>query len=143
VLTKPAAATAIGRAGFNVVSCAGNHCLDWGNDALLQSIANLRRANVEVIGAGDNIQAARKPAIRTLADGTRVAMLAYCSILPMGYWADERRPGCAPMRAHTLYEQIEHDQPGTPARIHTYAHADDLASMVADIRARHLGRLST
>ena len=51
------------------------------------------------------------------------------------------RPGCAPMRAHTLYEQVEHDQPGTPARIHTWAHAGDLAAMQADIRAaRSAGR---
>ena len=39
------------------------------------------------------------------------------------------------MRAHTIYEQIEHDQPGTPPRIHTFAHRDDLAAMEADIRA--------
>jgi poly-gamma-glutamate capsule biosynthesis protein CapA/YwtB (metallophosphatase superfamily) len=62
-------------------------------------------------------------------------LLAYSSILPQDYWATERRPGCAPMRAHTLYEQIEHDQPGTPARIHTFAHREDLAAMQADIRA--------
>ncbi|HEU4651993.1 MAG TPA: CapA family protein, partial [Croceibacterium sp.] len=67
--------------------------------------------------------------------GTRVAILAYSSILPHAYWADERRPGCAPMRAFTVYEQIEHDQPGTPARIHTYPHRDDLAAMESDIRA--------
>jgi len=53
----------------------------------------------------------------------------------MAYWADERRPGCAPMRAFTVYEQIEHDQPGTPARIHTYPHREDLDAMSADIRA--------
>jgi poly-gamma-glutamate synthesis protein (capsule biosynthesis protein) len=39
------------------------------------------------------------------------------------------------MRAHTLYEQVEHDQPGTPARVHTFPHREDLAAMEADIRA--------
>ena len=39
------------------------------------------------------------------------------------------------MRAHTVYEAIEHDQPGTPVRIHTYPHREDLAAMCADIRA--------
>ena len=39
------------------------------------------------------------------------------------------------MRAHTIYEQIEHDQPGTPPRIHSYPHRDDLAAMEEDIRA--------
>jgi poly-gamma-glutamate synthesis protein (capsule biosynthesis protein) len=39
------------------------------------------------------------------------------------------------MRALTLYEQIEHDQPGTPARAITHAHRGDLAALLADIRA--------
>jgi poly-gamma-glutamate synthesis protein (capsule biosynthesis protein) len=37
------------------------------------------------------------------------------------------------MRAHTIYEQIEHDQPGTPARIRTHAHRGDLAALLAAI----------
>ena len=135
VLTQPSAAAALGRAGFDVISCAGNHCLDWGNEALFDTIRNLEAAGIAVVGAGRDIAAARRPVVRTLADGTRVAWLAYCSILPQAYWAEERRPGCAPMRAHTVYEQIEHDQPGTPARVHTYAHREDLAAMQADIRA--------
>jgi poly-gamma-glutamate synthesis protein (capsule biosynthesis protein) len=135
VMAQPACAAAIARAGFDVLSFAGNHCLDWGNEAFFETLQHLDQAGIAVVGAGADIAAARKPVVRTLADGTRVAILAYCSILPQAYWAESGRPGCAPMRAHTLYEQIEHDQPGTPARIHTYAHAADLAAMEADIRA--------
>jgi poly-gamma-glutamate synthesis protein (capsule biosynthesis protein) len=135
VLARPEGAAALGRAGFDIISMAGNHCMDWGQEAFFETKANLEAANMAVVGAGANIMAARTPVIRTLGDGTRVAMLAYSSILPHAYWADERRPGCAPMRAHTVYEQIEHDQPGTPARIHTYPHREDLAAMEADIRA--------
>jgi poly-gamma-glutamate synthesis protein (capsule biosynthesis protein) len=135
VLAQPDGAAALGRAGFDVISCAGNHCLDWGNDALAESIAHLRAAGIDVVGAGRNIEEASAPVFRQLGDGTRVALLAYCSILPMSYWAEQSRPGCAPMRAHTLYEQIEHDQPGTPPRIRTFAHTDDLAAMCAAIRA--------
>jgi hypothetical protein len=58
----------------------------------------------------------------------------YCSILPMNYWADERRAGCAPMRAWTHYEQIEPDQPGTPCRVHTVANREDLAALQHDVR---------
>ena len=123
VLAKPECAAAIARAGFDVLSFAGNHCLDWGNEAFFETLSHLEAAGVAVVGAGADIAAARRPVIRTLADGTRVAFLAYSSILPQAYWAEARRPGCAPMRAHTLYEQVEHDQPGTPARIHTWAHA--------------------
>ena len=135
VLARPAGAAALARAGFDVISFAGNHCLDWGNEAFAETLAHLKAAGLDVIGAGENIVAARRPGIRTLADGTRVAFLAYSSILPQAYWAEANRPGCAPLRAHTYYEQIEHDQPGTPPRVHTFAHAGDLAAMQADIRA--------
>ena len=134
VLARPAGAAALGRAGFDIISLAGNHVLDWGRDAFADTVANLRAAGVAVVGAGSDIAEARRPVLSVLSDGTRVATLAYCSILPMAYWADERRPGCAPMRAYTVYEQIEHDQPGTPPRVHTYPHRDDLAAMEDDIR---------
>lgn len=135
VLARPEGAAALGRAGFDVISMAGNHVMDWGHEAFYETRRHLENAGMSVVGAGANIVEARRPVIRTLGDGTRVAFLAYSSILPHSYWADERRPGCTPMRAFTVYEQIEHDQPGTPARVHTYPHREDLAAMKADIRA--------
>ena len=135
VLARPDGAAALARAGFDLISMAGNHVLDWGNDAFFETKAHIEHAGMQVVGAGANIAEARKPARYTLADGTTVACLAYSSILPMNYWADERRPGCAPMRAFTVYEQIEHDQPGTPPRTHSFPHREDLAAMEADIRA--------
>lgn len=135
VLARPEGADALARAGFDVISMAGNHVLDWGNDAFFETKANLERVGLKVVGAGATIAEARQPVKLTLGDGTTVAILAYSSILPQSYWADDRRPGCAPMRAHTVYEQIEHDQPGTPPRTHTYAHREDLAALEGDIRA--------
>jgi poly-gamma-glutamate capsule biosynthesis protein CapA/YwtB (metallophosphatase superfamily) len=135
VLARPDGAQSLSKAGFDIISMAGNHCMDWGREAFFETKGNLEGAGISVVGAGANIVEARKPVIKTLEDGTRVAFLAYSSILPHSYWADERRPGCVPMRAHTVYEQIEHDQPGTPARVHTYPHREDLAAMQADIRA--------
>jgi len=93
----------------------------------------LKGEGISVIGVGKNIEEARKPAILE-SKGNRVAFLAYNTILPMGYWAEANRPGCAPMRAWTLYEQIEHDQPGTPCRIHTFPHREDLEAMGEDIK---------
>jgi poly-gamma-glutamate synthesis protein (capsule biosynthesis protein) len=128
----PAIAAALEDAGFKVVSFAGNHCMDWGPEGFFDTISNLREAKLEVVGVGATIEQARAPVL-VEARGRRIAFLAYSSILPMGYWAEERRPGCAPMRAFTIYEQIEHDQPGTPARVHTYPHRDDLAALAADV----------
>lgn len=131
--TPRASADAFRRAGFTVVSFAGNHCMDWGPDALFDTIDALKASGLEVVGVGANIAEARKPVI-VEAKGRRIALLAYSSILPIGYWAEENRPGCAPMRAWTLYEQIEHDQPGTPCRVHTFPNRDDLAALVKDVR---------
>jgi len=135
VLARPEGADALARAGFDVISMAGNHVLDWGNEAFFETLANLQRVGIVPVGAGKDIAQARRPASFTLPDGSTVAILAYSSILPQSYWADERRPGCAPMRAFTHYEQIEHDQPGTPPRIRSWPHAEDLAAMEQDIRA--------
>lgn len=129
---KPDIARAIKGAGFDVVSFASNHCMDLGREAFFDTIGALTKEGLSVIGVGRNIEEARKPAI-TECRGTRIAFLAYNSILPEGYWADVDRPGCVPMRAFTLYEQVEHDQPGTPCRVHTFPHRDDLKAMVDDI----------
>lgn len=131
---RASTAAALADAGFSVVSFAGNHCLDWGPDGLFDTIDHLRAAQLEVVGVGRDIVQARRPVIVT-SQGVRVGFLAYSSILPSHYWAEANRPGCAPLRAHTVYEPIEPDQPGTPARIHTYAHQADLAALRADIVA--------
>lgn len=131
----PSGAEAIARAGFDVVSFASNHCMDWGREAFEDTIAALAEASLKVVGAGSDIREARAPVIAQVRDNAaKVAFLAYNSILPLGYWATADRPGCAPLRAHTVYEPIEHDQPGTPCRIHTYANREDLQGMMDDIR---------
>jgi poly-gamma-glutamate capsule biosynthesis protein CapA/YwtB (metallophosphatase superfamily) len=129
---KPEIAAALKDAGFSVVSFAGNHCMDWGLEAFSDTIENLKAQDLAVVGAGANIAAARAP-VFLQQNGVRIAFLAYSSILPMSYWAEANRPGCAPMRAFTVYEQIEHDQPGTPARIHTFPHRDDLRALAQDV----------
>ena len=129
----PRIAGAIKKAGFKVVSFASNHSLDAGVDAFYDTLDNLAKENLKVIGAGRNIEEARRPAIIE-SKGTRVAFLGYNSILKEGYWADEKRPGCAPLRAYTLYEQMVPSQPGTPARVHTFPYRDDLEAMKEDVR---------
>ena len=129
----PRIAAAIKDAGFNVVSFAGNHCLDAGLNAFLDTIDNLKKQRLPVIGVGRNIEEARRPSIIECKD-TKIAFLAYNSILKQDYWAKSNRPGCAPLRAWTLYEQIEPDQPGTPCQIRTFPRRDDLKAMVKDIK---------
>jgi poly-gamma-glutamate synthesis protein (capsule biosynthesis protein) len=129
----PRVARALKDAGFDVVSFASNHCMDLGREAFFDTLDVLKREQVGVVGVGANLEEARRPVILG-RQGTRVAFLAYSTILPQNYWAEIDRPGCAPLRAFTLYEQIEHDQPGTPCRIQTFPHRGDLAAMVDDVQ---------
>jgi poly-gamma-glutamate synthesis protein (capsule biosynthesis protein) len=128
----PAMAKAVRAAGIDVMSFASNHCLDWGYEGFDDTLAHAASAGIVLCGAGQNLQQARQPVFLD-ANGRRVAVIAACSILPEGYMAAPDRAGCAPLRAHTLYEQIEHDQPGTPARTRSHAYRDDLAALLAVI----------
>lgn len=131
---SPESGEAIARAGFNVISFATNHCMDWGREAFFETLDVIRRNGMTPIGAGKDLSEACRPYITTV-NGVKIAFLACCSILPQNYFATEERPGCAPLRGLTIYEQIEHDQPGTPARIHSFPLQEDLDRLTAEIRA--------
>jgi hypothetical protein len=124
---------AFAAAGFDVVSMASNHIMDWGRDALLDSIDRMRRDGMHPVGAGKDIEEARKPVIIE-RNGTRIAFLAYCSVAPVGYYAVPKRAGVAPMRGITHYEMMENDQPGTPCEIMSWPLPRDLKSLVDDVR---------
>jgi len=128
----PALAPALADAGFTIMSSAGNHCLDYGHGALRDTLRHLAEANVATVGAGPTIAEARAGQVIDTGKG-RVAFVAANSILPEGYAATTRKPGCAPLRAYTVYEQIEHDQPHTPARISTWCDRDDLDALCAEV----------
>ncbi|HEX4185911.1 MAG TPA: CapA family protein, partial [Stellaceae bacterium] len=59
----PHMASVITDCGFNVVSVAGNHAMDWGAEALLDTIDLLRAKGIQAIGAGRNLAEARQPAL--------------------------------------------------------------------------------
>jgi poly-gamma-glutamate capsule biosynthesis protein CapA/YwtB (metallophosphatase superfamily) len=112
---------------------AGNHAMDWGADALLDTIELLRGKGIQIIGAGRNLAEAREPAIIECNE-LRVAMLAYCSVLHEGYAAGPDTPGVAPMRASARFEPVDY-QPGVPPRVVTTPDEQDLVDLVADVRA--------
>lgn len=119
-------------AGFDVISLANNHTLDWGEENLLDTLDRFQKAGLPYIGAGKNIMEARKPVILE-RKGTRVGFLAYSCVIPKDFEATENKPGLSGIHVKTIYEQIDY-QPGTPPKIITITNPDDLAAMVADIK---------
>lgn len=51
------------KTGFNILSCANNHFLDWGAEGALGTLGNLQRAGIKTIGAGKNKLEAGKAVI--------------------------------------------------------------------------------
>ncbi len=66
-------------ASFDVLSLANNHAMDFGAEALLDMISRLRVAGIATVGAGENLAAARLPAV-LLSNGVRIAFLGYVNV---------------------------------------------------------------
>lgn len=106
--------------GFEVVAFASNHCLDYGMEPFVDTLDLLDRHQIQYVGAGRNIEEARKPAIIE-KKGTRIGFLSYLLELPLGWGAHPTKPGVAPIRQDALF--------GPP-----YVNEEDLEAMVSDIQ---------
>lgn len=89
----PVAAQRLAELGVDAVTLANNHSLDYGADALLDTLACLDAADITVVGAGANEAGARAP--RLLRCGDLELRLLSFSDHPAGYAAGPERPGTA------------------------------------------------
>lgn len=91
----PAALPAARAAGVEVANLANNHGRDYGPDALVDSVAQLRAAGIAPVGVGADIRAAQTPAIVEVK-GWRIAVLGFGGVVPAPHWlAGPDRPGMA------------------------------------------------
>ena len=72
--------------GIDLVTLANNHALDYGRDAMLDTIDTLDRAGIRHVGAGKNLAEARKPAIVEL-NGRTFAFIGATRVYPEADWA--------------------------------------------------------
>lgn len=75
----PESARSLSLAGFDVLSLANNHAMDFGAPALLNTIETLAQAGVAAVGAGRNALDARSPVVLE-RNGLRLAFLAYADV---------------------------------------------------------------
>ncbi|HEA46821.1 MAG TPA: CapA family protein [bacterium] len=90
----PKVAEGLKEVGFDVLSLANNHILDYGEKALFETIEVLNSKMIFHIGAGRNIQEAREPVILKVKD-RRFGFLAYSNTLPKEFWAKKDKAGTA------------------------------------------------
>jgi len=62
---------------FDVALLANNHVLDFGPEALLKTIAELRKRGLKTVGAGKNREEAAKPLL-VKAKGFKIGILNFC-----------------------------------------------------------------
>jgi poly-gamma-glutamate capsule biosynthesis protein CapA/YwtB (metallophosphatase superfamily) len=89
----PAAAERLAELGVSCVTLANNHVLDYGPEALHDTLDHLRAAGVPAAGAGADDAAARAPVVLR-GGGMRVRVVAVADH-PSGYAAGADRPGIA------------------------------------------------
>ena len=85
-------ATALKDAGFDVVSLANNHSLDYGSDGLADTVSALNDAGILHVGAGENLAIARRAAVLE-RNGLKVAFLGYSLTFPEEFWATANSAG--------------------------------------------------
>ena len=133
---------ALHQAGIAAVGIANN--VNYGEAAILASIARLDALGIPHTGAGADLAAARAPAIVERA-GLRFGFLQRSSVYwPTNHEAGPHDPGIAVIRAHTAYQVPMHktrpeippmNRPGIPPVIITWADPDYLRSFTEDIAA--------
>jgi len=129
-------------AGVGAVGIANN--VNYGDAAILASIARLDALGIPHTGAGADLMAARAPAI-VQRGGLRFGFLQRSAVYwPTNHEAGPHDPGIAVLRAHTAYQVPMHkarpeippmNRPGIPPVVITWADRDSLRSFTDDIAA--------
>lgn len=108
----PAAAESLALAGFDVMSLANNHAMDFGPETLTQAIALLERQGIAAIGAGADRMNARSAHVIEVND-LSIAFLGYVNVpvevggFDTATWeAGAGRPGLAWARPEDIAEDV-------------------------------------
>jgi poly-gamma-glutamate synthesis protein (capsule biosynthesis protein) len=89
----PAATDLLRHLGVDLVTLANNHALDYGADALLDTLEHLDRAGIAWVGAGESEAAARMPV--TIRRGGFTLAVVGVADHPADFAAGPGRPGIA------------------------------------------------
>jgi poly-gamma-glutamate synthesis protein (capsule biosynthesis protein) len=89
----PAAVDTLRYLGTDCVTLANNHALDFGREALLDTIGHLEDGGIKWVGAGATVEEARRPALLQ-SDGFRLEVVA-TSDHPEDFAAGSDIPGIA------------------------------------------------
>jgi poly-gamma-glutamate synthesis protein (capsule biosynthesis protein) len=87
---------ALKAAGIDICSLANNHVLDWGYSGLFETLETLKTADIQIAGAGHNLDQAGAPAVIHIGDQSRVIVFSFgvpASGIPFNWAAGKTRSG--------------------------------------------------
>jgi poly-gamma-glutamate capsule biosynthesis protein CapA/YwtB (metallophosphatase superfamily) len=110
---RPEMVARLAQAGFDVVSIANNHALDYDEPAFLDTLDLLTAAGIKAVGGGKNITEARQPVIIE-RKGLKIGFLAYTDYAdiyfhnryPRRFQATDEISGVAPLVEAEIREDI-------------------------------------
>jgi poly-gamma-glutamate synthesis protein (capsule biosynthesis protein) len=91
--------------GVDVVELTGNHLLDWGPEAFLETLSVYEENGLETYGGGRTIEDAEKPLVIE-HNGNRIAFLGCNLPGPENNWVSDDRPGSLPCDLDKLQNTI-------------------------------------
>lgn len=115
---RPALAGQLAEKGFDVLSIANNHALDYDTPAFNQTRQVLQEAGIATVGGGKNIDEARRPVILE-AKGLKIGFLAYTDYAdvyfhpryPRRFQATNEVEGVAPLVEQDIRQDINAIRP--------------------------------
>lgn len=123
--------------GFDMLTLANNHMLDFGELALRDTLDHLRAHNLPYVGAGLDLDAAWRAEVVHVGEA-RVAFLGAASTLGPGSAAAAGKPGVAPIHVSEAYHvdpAASLEQPGSAPYVHTRAWREDLERAITAVEA--------
>ena len=110
---RPSMAAELARQGFDVLSIANNHALDYDIPAFEDTLRLLGEVGIRTVGGGGNITEARNPVI-VEEQGIKIAFLAYTEMADIYFHPKYQRrfratqdlPGVAPLVEADVKEDI-------------------------------------
>jgi poly-gamma-glutamate synthesis protein (capsule biosynthesis protein) len=93
--SNPESLMGLKNAGFDMVSVANNHSMDFLQKGFLDTLENLDKAELLYVGGGMNVKEAYS-AKNVIINGKKVKFLAFSRFIPTGEWfAGVNKPGIA------------------------------------------------
>lgn len=90
----------------DIVELTGNHLIDYGREALSQTLGMYEDRGILTFGGGKDLNAALQPLIID-HNGNRIAFLGCNRAGPSSVWATDEQPGAAPCDLEGMTSQIQ------------------------------------